>query len=582
MEEVKLSLKIQNGDKCKRLSEKQYSSLAELKEFIENSFKNMTPNSYVLKYQDSEGDWLYIFDDSDLLALKEYYRENGSKLIKLFIESQQDLAQSTFEPKRFNQSTIKDSCVAEVEAFLATQNENKEEVKEEIKEVSLVNEDSDMDIEIIEKVGQSEPDHEKQVEELNHQISNTHIEETQPETSNEQMNIEPVIIEEEKHSEIPQDVEIEEEELIDTSNNKEEQPQQEQEELKEFNIMELLQNIQNTVNKDQNEFKPKDLIHTVKDTVKGTKAEKNLKKVCNQWKKKKGFFFKKIMQGFFNGNFCQQQEDKYANVVHNGITCDGCHKGPITGVRYKCSECPDFDLCSECEGKDMHNHHVFLKLKYPMGVDIIYSHRTDENVPQTPFQVPAPQPAAPQHHPHHPPHGGWGPHMRGPWGRGGRGGRGGRCHRNWENNNPLMQLAQQFLGGMNNDNSESSGSPQRRERPQGGWGSKRPVITKKPVDPIIGTAGGLQIVETAVQNQSPWPYNLKKVQLEEADEGILFEEISTEVNLKKNESQEFCLAVQLPEKPGTYKAKFAFINHRGVSHGEKLDVVFQVLPDATQ
>jgi hypothetical protein len=33
---------------------------------------------------------------------------------------------------------------------------------------------------------------------------------------------------------------------------------------------------------------------------------------------------------------------------HNRITCDGCNKGPIQGLRFKCKSCRDFDLCAEC------------------------------------------------------------------------------------------------------------------------------------------------------------------------------------------------------------------------------------------
>jgi len=41
-------------------------------------------------------------------------------------------------------------------------------------------------------------------------------------------------------------------------------------------------------------------------------------------------------------------------VVHNGITCDGCQQSPIAGVRFKCRTCDDFDLCESCEAKNVH------------------------------------------------------------------------------------------------------------------------------------------------------------------------------------------------------------------------------------
>ncbi|EXX66310.1 hypothetical protein RirG_125040 [Rhizophagus irregularis DAOM 197198w] len=53
---------------------------------------------------------------------------------------------------------------------------------------------------------------------------------------------------------------------------------------------------------------------------------------------------------------------------HPGIRCDGCHKS-ITGVRFKCGNCPDFDLCGNCEASPLKKHdpnHVFIKFKRPV------------------------------------------------------------------------------------------------------------------------------------------------------------------------------------------------------------------------
>jgi hypothetical protein len=50
--------------------------------------------------------------------------------------------------------------------------------------------------------------------------------------------------------------------------------------------------------------------------------------------------------------------------------CDSCDKD-IYGIRYKCSVCPDYDLCSECENvnleKNFHpQEHFFLKINKPV------------------------------------------------------------------------------------------------------------------------------------------------------------------------------------------------------------------------
>eukprot|EP00455_Lapot_gusevi_P028759 TRINITY_DN307_c0_g1_i1.p1 TRINITY_DN307_c0_g1~~TRINITY_DN307_c0_g1_i1.p1 ORF type:complete len:380 (+),score=135.94 TRINITY_DN307_c0_g1_i1:156-1295(+) len=53
-----------------------------------------------------------------------------------------------------------------------------------------------------------------------------------------------------------------------------------------------------------------------------------------------------------------------AEVVHHGVGCDGCGMSPIIGVRYKCSECRNFDLCASCESQGIHpKEHALLKLR---------------------------------------------------------------------------------------------------------------------------------------------------------------------------------------------------------------------------
>ncbi|KAI8867489.1 hypothetical protein GQ42DRAFT_126666, partial [Ramicandelaber brevisporus] len=48
--------------------------------------------------------------------------------------------------------------------------------------------------------------------------------------------------------------------------------------------------------------------------------------------------------------------------VHSNVLCDVCDH-EIVGVRYKCFECPDFDMCAECEGKLKHpESHILAKI----------------------------------------------------------------------------------------------------------------------------------------------------------------------------------------------------------------------------
>ncbi|TLS24351.1 hypothetical protein PpBr36_08498 [Pyricularia pennisetigena] len=54
------------------------------------------------------------------------------------------------------------------------------------------------------------------------------------------------------------------------------------------------------------------------------------------------------------------------SYVHRGCACNACGIVPIRGVRYRCANCADFDLCETCESQGLHiKTHIFYKVKVP-------------------------------------------------------------------------------------------------------------------------------------------------------------------------------------------------------------------------
>jgi Ca2+-binding EF-hand superfamily protein len=52
--------------------------------------------------------------------------------------------------------------------------------------------------------------------------------------------------------------------------------------------------------------------------------------------------------------------------VHRGCLCNSCGIVPIRGIRYRCANCADYDLCENCESQGVHSKaHIFYKIKVP-------------------------------------------------------------------------------------------------------------------------------------------------------------------------------------------------------------------------
>ncbi|XP_043500916.1 sequestosome-1-like, partial [Polistes fuscatus] len=58
------------------------------------------------------------------------------------------------------------------------------------------------------------------------------------------------------------------------------------------------------------------------------------------------------------------QPEEIAGVLHHNILCDGCSKD-VKGFRYKCIECPNYNLCFDCESKGVHLEHCMIRIAKP-------------------------------------------------------------------------------------------------------------------------------------------------------------------------------------------------------------------------
>lgn len=52
-----------------------------------------------------------------------------------------------------------------------------------------------------------------------------------------------------------------------------------------------------------------------------------------------------------------------AGVKHPNVVCDNCGQSGITGTRWKCARCNDYDLCTECYMSGKHSlEHEFDRI----------------------------------------------------------------------------------------------------------------------------------------------------------------------------------------------------------------------------
>ena len=61
-----------------------------------------------------------------------------------------------------------------------------------------------------------------------------------------------------------------------------------------------------------------------------------------------------------------EDQARREGYIHRGVTCNSCGSMPIRGIRYRCANCVDYDLCETCEAMQVHpKTHLFYKVRIP-------------------------------------------------------------------------------------------------------------------------------------------------------------------------------------------------------------------------
>ena len=72
------------------------------------------------------------------------------------------------------------------------------------------------------------------------------------------------------------------------------------------------------------------------------------------------------IKGELKEEYKMENQDEHIDIIHEGISCDGCGCECIVGTRYKCAVCQNFDYCEKCMKEHASEHdHPFIKIYHP-------------------------------------------------------------------------------------------------------------------------------------------------------------------------------------------------------------------------
>ena len=76
-------------------------------------------------------------------------------------------------------------------------------------------------------------------------------------------------------------------------------------------------------------------------------------------------------KNLLNNSALSKNLHMFRGIQHIGTGCSGCNETPIIGIRFKCKQCLNFELCSKCRDTISHYHRDFFILSASGTHDIM-------------------------------------------------------------------------------------------------------------------------------------------------------------------------------------------------------------------
>ena len=255
---------------------------------------------------------------------------------------------------------------------------------------------------------------------------------------------------------------------------------------------------------------------------------------------------------------------------------------PIEGVRYKCAECQDYDLCENCEANNVHGHHVFLKVKNHQHINIVSSVRTDgppnQEEPTEASSEASTERSQPDSQPQIP--GIPNLDVNRLVGLANNFMQANGLNKGGKNKN-IEGMIKNFCNMMKNPEDCQAFKPQPQpsqpESPKkSDKNDKRPVVLDKPEGLQECVPEQYTFLDVTIQNQSKWKCDITRIAKVGGSEDFFFAPVPIEMTLGKQEQQTVTIPVQMPSTPGQYNLKLAFYGKKGNVTGQPLEFNFCV------